>query len=321
MESKKYISKIGMNLFIFSVVAIGCQFLLAFLVKKVFANGDYPDSLEWFWSFAPIYLIAFPVYLLLSKRVKKEEAVQVNVGLRSGEILCMAFIAVFCMVCGSVIGNIVTSIFQFLGLGKRLAIQDLVSMDLTPMKVLVLAVCAPIVEEIIFRKTLIDRLKVYGDAVAIGTSALCFGLFHGNFSQFFYATFLGLVFGYMYAKSGRLRYSICFHVIINLFGGVIVPYFLYHELGIFQDGQLDPSKIMMIFSRPGFWLVMIYVVFIWMAAIAGLVLFIVYFRKMKESLRGPWRESVSFGQVWGNLGMVLFLLVCVGLFVWNLILR
>lgn len=92
----------------------------------------------------------------------------------------------------------------------------------TPLGVLALCtvVLAPIAEELFFRKCLCDRLRRYGDLPAILVSATVFGLAHGNFSQFFYAFLLGLVFGALYCATGRLRYGIALHMGINFFGSV-----------------------------------------------------------------------------------------------------
>ena len=54
-------------------------------------------------------------------------------------------------------------------------------------------------------------------------SAVCFGLLHQNFFQFFYALGLGLLMGYLYVRTGKLRYTILLHAIINFMGGVIAP--------------------------------------------------------------------------------------------------
>ncbi len=56
-----------------------------------------------------------------------------------------------------------------------------------------MVVMAPICEEILFRKILIDRIRLYGDKAAILVSSVVFGLSHGNFYQFFYAFGIGLV--------------------------------------------------------------------------------------------------------------------------------
>ena len=84
---------------------------------------------------------------------------------------------------------------------------------------LFLVILAPIFEEIFFRRVVIDRLRRYGDVPAIIFSGIAFGLIHGNFSQFFYATFLGMLFGAIYIHTGKLRHTIFLHMVVNFMGG------------------------------------------------------------------------------------------------------
>ena len=95
-------------------------------------------------------------------------------------------------------------------------------MDMSLWAVIVSAVIlAPIMEELIFRKLVLDRLAGYGPAVAMSVSALVFGLAHGNFYQFFYAFLLGLIFAYIYLRTGKVRYSMMLHMMVNFCGSVI----------------------------------------------------------------------------------------------------
>lgn len=71
-----------------------------------------------------------------------------------------------------------------------------------------MVVMAPVCEEILFRRIIIDRVRLFGDRAAILVSAVIFGLSHGNFYQFFYAFGIGLVFAYVYIQTGKLRYPI-----------------------------------------------------------------------------------------------------------------
>lgn len=81
---------------------------------------------------------------------------------------------------------------------------------------LFIGLLAPVCEEWIFRKEIISRLRRYGEKTAIMFSALAFALFHMNVFQFFYAFGLGLMFGYVYTRTSRLRYSVAMHMLINL---------------------------------------------------------------------------------------------------------
>ena len=85
---------------------------------------------------------------------------------------------------------------------------------------------APVVEEIIFRKLLLDRLRRFGDLAAILLSGIVFGLFHMNLLQFLYASVLGFIFAYVTLKTNTIRYSIILHVLINMIGTVVAPLLL-----------------------------------------------------------------------------------------------
>ncbi|MBO4346656.1 MAG: CPBP family intramembrane metalloprotease [Lachnospiraceae bacterium] len=90
--------------------------------------------------------------------------------------------------------------------------------------VITVGIVAPIFEELIFRKIFIDSTSKYGFAASVLLSALAFGIFHGNFVQFFYATGLGILFGYIYAATGKLRYTIFLHMGYNLYAALIMPF-------------------------------------------------------------------------------------------------
>ncbi|MDE5641535.1 MAG: CPBP family intramembrane metalloprotease, partial [Bifidobacterium castoris] len=87
--------------------------------------------------------------------------------------------------------------------------------------VIATVVVAPLVEEWLFRKQIIGRLRRYGEKPAIVLSALFFGLFHLNLYQFFYAFGLGLLFGYVYTRTSRLRYSVALHMAINANSAIV----------------------------------------------------------------------------------------------------
>ena len=75
---------------------------------------------------------------------------------------------------------------------------------------------APILEELAFRKVLLDRLHDTHEGYAAVVSALLFGLMHGNHVQFFLAFFIGLIFAMVYQRTGRIIYTMILHAMINL---------------------------------------------------------------------------------------------------------
>ena len=123
---------------------------------------------------------------------------------------------------GSLIGQFLMTIVSVItGQPMVNQVEEMI-MDMSLWAVILSAVIlAPIMEELIFRKLVLDRLAGYGPAVAMFVSALVFGLAHGNFYQFFYAFLLGLIFAYIYLRTGKVRYSMMLHMMVNFCGSVI----------------------------------------------------------------------------------------------------
>lgn len=114
------------------------------------------------------------------------------------------------------------------------------------LNVLLGCLIAPVVEEVMFRKVLLDRLRPYGDKFAIAASALCFGLFHGNFNQLPYAVALGLVFGYVALRTGCLWQTILLHAMVNFIATGFIPLLeLWGETGEEVLGVLVMGSILL----------------------------------------------------------------------------
>lgn len=92
-----------------------------------------------------------------------------------------------------------------------------------PLTLSLTCLAAPICEELIFRKLMLDRLRPYGDRFAVMVSALAFGLLHGNFYQFLYAFALGCVFGYVVLRTGCVWQTMLLHALINGISAGLLP--------------------------------------------------------------------------------------------------
>lgn len=79
-------------------------------------------------------------------------------------------------------------------------------------------IVAPIVEEYIFRKVILNKLRVYNDVFAVIVTGFLFGLIHGNINQFIYTFPLGIVFGIAAIKSNRILVPIILHMFLNIMG-------------------------------------------------------------------------------------------------------
>lgn len=172
-------------------------------------------------------------------------------------------------------------------------------MDMSLWAVIVSAVIlAPIMEELIFRKLVLDRLAGYGPAVAMSVSALVFGLAHGNFYQFFYAFLLGLIFAYIYLRTGKVRYSMMLHMMVN-FCGSVIPILLLRVA--------DENEVAAILAS------VTQLTFMGVFMLGGLILFICKWKEIKAYVHGNtvrgWRRYLITSP-----GMILLYVCCVVLF-------
>ncbi len=99
------------------------------------------------------------------------------------------------------------------------------------------ALLPALVEELVFRGYLMGALRPFGDRQAIVMSALLFGLLHGNMTQVPFAFMLGLVFGYLTAKTNNLLIPIVIHFLNNAMAVLLEQaslYFSAESLGLLQ---------------------------------------------------------------------------------------
>ncbi len=115
-------------------------------------------------------------------------------------------------------------VFTILGVENGTSIVDeIVGNDLLVQLVFV-CITGPIIEELICRKLVIDKLRDTGEKQAIILSALFFGLMHGNVYQFAYAFPVGLIFAYVYLRTNNISYTILLHMLMNLTGVLTIPW-------------------------------------------------------------------------------------------------
>ncbi|MBO5797790.1 MAG: CPBP family intramembrane metalloprotease [Clostridia bacterium] len=77
------------------------------------------------------------------------------------------------------------------------------------------AILPALVEELVFRGWMLGALQPFGERRALLLSALIFGLIHGNLTQMPFAFILGLLFGYVFLRTGRLWPCMVLHFLNN----------------------------------------------------------------------------------------------------------
>ena len=312
-EAKKNFSKLGVGTFAILGIGTAAQLLLIHVVNSVWPQVMEHSWGMWLLTFAPIYLIAVPIGLLLLRKVPAKPLEKHD--LKPSRYMVTAIICIFMMYAGNILGTIITALLQLLpGLSAGNPILGYATDNALLPKVLFMVILAPVIEEYIFRKQLIDRMHIYGEKLAVITSALMFGLFHGNLSQFFYAFALGLVFGYVYLKTGKLRYSIGLHMLINLIGSVIGPFFLEKIAVVDTMETLDFAALEPVMP----WLIAFgaYVLVLIGLAITGLVLLCINKRRVSFTLAEMELPKGSrFKTAYVNVGMILLAVGCLALIV------
>ena len=81
----------------------------------------------------------------------------------------------------------------------------------------------PLVEELCFRRAVLERLRPYGDGFALCASAILFALFHGNLFQSLYTLAIGFLLGGVTLYTGQLRWAVGFHAAFNLISVGLSP--------------------------------------------------------------------------------------------------
>ncbi len=292
---KKDFSSIGIRMLISTVVILALQTGASALMLALFPQWQGNFAIALTVTMVPLYLIGFPISfaLMRDKDVPAIEKHSMTVG---------QFVIAFLMLYGLMIaGNLIGLAFTAgIGLIKGAPVQNAMVNLVTGGSLWVTAIftvlCAPVFEELLFRKLICDRTVKYGEGVAIMVSGLTFGLFHMNFNQFFYAFFLGCFLAFLYVKTGNLKYTILLHMILNFLGSVLGAIIM----------TLDQSDPLMLI------IMSVYSLCIYGMAIAGIVLLIVKRRKLTLT---PGELAIEKGQrfktVILNVGMILF---CVVLF-------
>lgn len=229
-DTKRYISRLFFAVAAFEVASYAVAKLLAFIIRVVCENyapqllqsGDFVGIANYLVSMLAMYCFAMPVLCIVAAPLPKVLPQKKKMGAKSWWCaLCICFTFMYV---GNYISTIILGIME--GIFQHTTSNPIDTMTGESgiiIDIVFVAILAPILEEILFRKIICDKLLPLGEGYAIVISAAIFGIGHGNFYQFAYAFLLGILFALIYVKTGKIRYSIGYHMIFNLFGGIIAP--------------------------------------------------------------------------------------------------
>lgn len=328
-DAKKTTSRTMLSVAIYLIVAYALTFMIDLTIGLVLIYGL--NNADAYYALAsssayqlligtlPMYVGGIPILFLIVKNLPKKQLPLEKPKMSFPHLLMMIPIAEVAMLVGSYIGGFINAIYSaMLGIENFDPVTEVVMETPLPILLVMTVVLAPIFEELIFRKLLLDRLSVYGSKFAIIVSAVAFGLFHGNLDQFFYAALLGVVLGYVAIKSGNWLYSVIIHAVMNLLGGVVpllVNDSLDRYMDLMEDILEDPAAYSSIPAEYAFdvMVIMLYSGVISTLVVGGIVLLILGIKKrwftVDERLSVRIPKGRTAGVVFKNAGTIALLVV------------
>lgn len=312
--AKRPFSRIGWALAAILVVGSVLQALWFALPEAIWGADNWLTGSSWgVWlgTFLPLYLVAVPVGLWLLKNLPTQTPESKKLSVKHFFILLLVG---YCLMYGGNLLGIGLSALLSGGQAENTVAEY--AMDSNPLKVLVMVILAPLIEEYIFRKQIIDRTAKYGEKLAVFFSALTFGLFHGNLFQLFYAFGLGLVFAYIYIRTGRLRYSVLMHGIVNFMGAVVAPWVMSlvdMDTLVAIDPEMAPEALLEVYAgmMPGLLIYMLYALALMGMALAGLIQILIHYRHLVwKPAAAQLPKGTAVKTAYLNMGMIVLVLLC-----------
>ena len=307
---------------VFSLVVTCVQLFISLGLS--FLPASVTPNITALLSFAMIVIsvdiVGFPLILGLTRNIPTREIPKQKFGFfKFLPYIFMTFgIGIPLSFVGSLVNTMLT--VPFGGSNTSVILELLNSSSILP-RILVVGILAPIFEELIFRKVLIDRLSRYSTFLAIFVSGLFFGLYHGNFSQFFFATGIGLLFAFLYSKTGKIHLTIILHMIVNLFTSVITTTALQKVHAANPNMDMSQEFLM---SHPEALTATILMGLTYaclaLLTIIGIIIFIIFAATRKfrlEKVEGEPTKAESLKALFTSKYAWLFILSTIGLFVFS----
>ena len=316
--TRKNFSRIGLSYFALWLISIVLGNVLALAAYLLLPTSVYENYLVTILiAIIPMYLIGAPVCMLMMQKVPAETPARTH--WNAGQIIGGFIVAYALMRFGSIIGVYIGSMIEAVFPDAQATtsnVEELVMTGEMWVNVIAMVMIGPVVEELLFRKLLCDRLKPYGDAVTVVVTGLMFGIFHGNVTQGVYACLLGAFLAYVYLRTGNIFITIGYHVGVNFMGSVI-PLLIMNASNVdgmdavLASGDADMLAEFVAENLSSFILIGGYVLMIYGIMFCGAIIMLVTLVRGRVKLykgRITIPSGRGFTTVILNVGMILFLL-------------
>lgn len=239
---RKQSSKKGLIIGMAVILLLVLQVITGLLVNVL---ADPIASKITFISRDNIYLILMCIvfaisiylpYLLLKAYIPKEEKINETKEDKKASILkCIKYIVLSIPII-SVIQMVCTFAIEKMGLGVNvtdtLGLFNYNGKLSVVLMFLQVAILPAIFEELFIRKGVIGILKDRGAILAVFVSSIVFATIHMNTSQFIFAFLIGILFGIVRIKTGKMYPTMILHFLNN---GFAVVNALFYDYTIFID--------------------------------------------------------------------------------------
>lgn len=298
--NRRFFSKIGFNYFALEIIVLVLNLFIGLFISIINPNLLSNQTMMTFFSAIWAYLLPLPIFIYIMRKTEAKTLEKHKMTVKTF-VICIS-ITMFLMWIGNIMGVIITS-----GIGSLIQhevanpINDVINNSGLVANLIIITTIAPIFEELIFRKLLIDRTIKYGGTISVLLSGLLFAFFHGNLNQFFYAFLLGGFFAIIYIKTGQIKYTIGLHMIINFIGSVVSLFVSQPLMDLANGSVISPT------STFG---VILYILITLGLTVMGLIYSIKYFDKSRFD--GSEKEIIlknPVSTILLNPGIICFILL------------
>ena len=182
--NRRFFSKIGFNYFALGIIVLVLNLFIGLFISIINPNLLSNQTMMTFFSAIWTYLLPLPIFIYIMRKTEAKTLEKHKMTVKTF-VICIS-ITMFLMWIGNIMGVIITS-----GIGSLIQhevanpINDVINNSGLVANLIIITTIAPIFEELIFRKLLIDRTIKYGGTISVLLSGLLFAFFHGNLNQFF----------------------------------------------------------------------------------------------------------------------------------------
>ncbi len=226
---------------------------------------------------------------------------------------------------------VLNAISLFFVKSGTVGIQDMMSGQNFVVSALLMAVLPAFAEEFMFRGILFGSYRRSKMLAAIFLSAFLFGLMHMNFNQFLYAFALGIYFAFLVEATGSILSSMLAHFTVN-FTSVLMTHFLLPKLEEMMEQGVGGYGLLVRLSLSGqslpgildqdMTVLLLMGILVWgviaigtTAGAVGIYIGICHITGRWEYVKGMFRRG-NRERLW-SVPLVLAVLVCAGMIVWN----